>query len=307
MSTIFRSTIGNTLQDTLEGIIDDEHDNIESMLTFRKFMEEDTIDGAFVDFLEMGGPGLATETGEGEEISSASINEGTPTRHVVRKFALGIKVTEEAIKHGKYPQAIKAAVRLKKAAWQTVDVDAALVLARMFDTNYVGGDGQPLASASHTLPHGGTFSNLMATPMTPSVASIALLRTQARKMPGHNGITSGHKITGFVYPVELWQVFAEITGSAMDPENGNFARVNVVKKNMGISSEDCVEVPHWNNTETNWAAMTDADEGKLTWYWNERPKSRQWVTNSHMVLNYAIYYLATRGWNDARGILGVNA
>lgn len=307
MSTVFLSDLGHQLQDTLEGIIDDPMDEIESNLVFRQFMDEERADGAIVDYLEMGGPGLAMETGEGEEIPTETIREGTFTRHVVRKFSLGLKVTEEALDDGKYPEAIKAAMRLKMSAWQTVDVDAALLLARMFDTNYFGGDGLPLGSASHTLPGGGTYSNIMATPMTPSVQSISLLRTQAAKMPGHNGIVWGYKIKGFIFPVEHWDTFAEIVGSRMAPEAGNFARINVVNQNMKIRQEDLVENHHWNNTETNWAAFTNCEEGRLKWFWRKKPRSTQWLTNSHQVLNYSISYRATRGWNDARGMLCVNA
>ena len=36
-------------------------------------------------------------------------------------------------------------------------MDAALMLVRATNTGYPGGDTLPLASASHTLPHGGTF------------------------------------------------------------------------------------------------------------------------------------------------------
>lgn len=307
MSTIFRSDLGHQLQDTLEDIIDDDMDGIEDSLAFRGFMKEGRMDGAMYDVLEMGGPGLAQETGEGEEMPTETIREGVFTRHVARKFALKLQVTEEALKDGKYPEAIRAAMRLKMSAWQTVDVDAALVLARMFDTNYFGGDGLPLGSASHTLPHGGTFSNVQATPMTPSVQSIALLRTQAKKLPGHNGIIYGYKITGFVFPVDHWDTFAEIVGSRMSPEAGNFAKINVVNQTMKIRQEDLVEVHHWSNTETNWAALTNCDEGRLRWFWRERPSSRTWVDNNHQVMNYAISYRATRGWNDPRGILCVNA
>jgi hypothetical protein len=48
-------------------------------------------------------------------------------------------------------------------------------------------------------------------------------------------------------------------------------------------------------------------QGRLLWLWREKPRSTSWLDNSHRVMSYAISYRSTRGWNDGRGILGVQA
>src|SRR5690349_2830393 len=255
--SVFRSVLANTLKNTLNKIIDDDTDGVKSKVVFTKYCDEIPMSDAYEDDLETAGPGLASDTPEGTEIPLGTIREGAMTRYIARKFALKLVVSEEMMEDGKYPDAIKAARRLKRAMWLTADVDAALMLVRAENTGYVGGDGQPLASASHTLPHGGTFSNLMATPMTPSRAAWHVATAAIRTFPGHDGIRSRLTPKRVLCPVEQESTWEELTESTMAPEPGNFATINIIKR----ANIEVVGVTHWTNTTTNWAVQTDADNG----------------------------------------------
>lgn len=302
-STVFTGKLFNTLKRTLDNVITDATDGLEKGLVFRKWMVEDSMEDQWVDDLEIGGPGLLSQVTEGEELPTVSITEGYITRYLARKVGGKIIVTEEVMEDNKYPQAIRAAKRLKRSLYKTVDIDASLVKVRGFNTAYVGGDGQPLWSASHTLPDGGTFSNLMATPMSPSVAALIVARAQLMKLPDHNGITEGYEPDQVWAPVDQWGAWSVILNSTHHPDAGEFNAINVVNRDMNL---ELVLDKYWNNTTTNWALRTNV-ENKVKFLWRRRPKSRSWVENDNETMKYGCSARYTTGWSDPRASYGVAA
>lgn len=302
MSTIFSSDIFNSFKETLDEIVDDRMGDNESKLVCKKWAKMDSMDEAYTDDLEMGGPGLATQTDEGEELNVGSVREGFLTRYTPRKFALKLIVTDEAMEDNKYPETLRLAKRLDRAIYKTFDVDMTNILIRAQNASYTGGDGVPLASASHTLPHGGTWSNTLATPLAPSRIALITAISLLKKFPGHDGTTEGVEAKKIVHPTEQWGVWGGILGSDMAPEPGNFAEINVVK-GLGIKA---VEVKHWSNTTTNWGIITDAEDG-IQAKWRRRPKSNSWVENDNETMKYAVSARWARGWSDARGFFFSNA
>lgn len=300
--SVFSSTLARTLKKTLEKTIDDKT-NGESQAVFTDWCRIMSMSDQYVDDLETGGPGLASEKPEGQEVQLGTIREGKLYRYIARTFALRLGITEEAVEDVKYPKAISAAKRLNRALWKTADIDATNMLIRAENASYVGGDGVSLASASHTLPHGGTFSNTMATPMSPSVAAMVVATSACRKMPGHDGITEGVEPKKIVCPTEQWAVWSAILGSTHTPEAGNFAEINVVNKDLSLK---VCPIKYWDTTTTNWAVITDCEDG-LNFRWRKRPNNRTWVENSQHIMSYSISARWARGWSDARGIYFVGA
>lgn len=300
--TIFSSTIFNSFKETLDSIVDDKLTANESGLVCKKWMKVGSMDEAYVDDLEMGGPGLAAETDEGEEITVGTIREGFLKRYTPRKFALKLIVTDEAMEDNKYPETLRLAKRLDRAIYKTFDIDMTNILVRATNTSYVGGDAVPLASASHTLPNGGTFSNTLATPMAPSRIGLQTVRSLVMKLPGHDGIIEGYDIKKVVFPTEQWAVWKGILGSEKAPEAGNFAEINAVY-DLDITP---VPVKYWNNTTTNWAVITDADNGVQA-KWRRKPKSNSWVENDNETMKYSVSARWASGWSDARGFFFSNS
>jgi hypothetical protein len=302
MNPVFTSVIFNALKLTLEGIIDDKTDNVESTAVYKKWMHEQSMADYYEDDLESAGPGLAAETEEGGEIPTGTIKEGYITRYIARKWALKLIISEEAAEDTKYPEILRAAQRLKRALWKTVDIDTTNILVRATNAAYPGGDGVALASASHTLPFGGTFSNLGAS-ASPSKAAVVAVTTQIKKYPGHDGITEGYMPVKVVCPVDQWATWSELLGAKFDPVDNNFARPNVVNTDLNLTA---VPIKHWNNTTTDWAVLTDAPD-KINIRWRRRPRSRNWVENSQEVALYGISARWARGWSDPRAICFVDA
>jgi hypothetical protein len=303
MSTpIFTSTIALSLQETLEHINDDDTDGVEAAADFPKYYDVAEMDKAFIDVLEMGGPGLASEVDEGTELPTGTIDEGYVTRFIARKVGLRLIVTREALDDGQYPEAIQAAKRIKRAVWKTLDVDAANTYNRMFNASYTGGDDVALGSTAHTLPGGGTFSNMPTTAFSPSIASVIVARQAVAIYPGHDGVREGYRITGVDFPIAQESVWEIVTMSKGNPDNANNT-INVAK-GMNLKLQP---IRHWTASDTNYAFRTDASAGGLKWYWRKRPESFTWVENSQQLMNYAMSSRQARGWEDPRGHFCVNA
>lgn len=291
-----------TLRATLDNIITDPTDSMESSLVLKKYMKVETMDSAYEDDLEVGGPGLATEKAEGQALDVMGLYEGPITRYIARKFGLIMQITEELDEDGKYnDKYINAAKRMKRAIYKTLEIDCANLLARAANTSYLGGDVQPLASASHTLPGGGTFSNTLGTPLSPSRTALITMIQNVFKLPGHDGIVEPHKVTKVLFPPDQWGAWMGILGSDKVPENNN-NEINVIK-GMGI---EAIMVPYWTASTTNWAVLTDADEG-LKMKWRRRPKARTWYDEPTEIINHGISARWARGWSNPRAFYFSNA
>lgn len=303
MSTVFSSTIYNGLKATLNKICTDKTDGLEGKLYWKKWMKEMSMSDQYEDDLEVGGPGYASETAEGMELPSGTIYEGYMKRYIARKFGLKLIITEEAVSDNKYPEIIQFAKRLKRAMYKTMDVDATNILINATSTSYPGGDGLPLASASHTLPNGGTWSNLLATAMSPSRAAMIIAISQLRKFVGHDGLYDDYMPRKILCPVEQWAVWDGLIMSKMAPEPGQFNEINVVNR-LGL--EETCAIPYWDNTTTNWAILTDADNG-FSFRFRKKPVSNTWVENSHETSLFSISSRWDNGYTDARCVLFSNA
>lgn len=302
-AAIFTSTIFNSVKLTLDQIVDDDMGESESTLVCKKYMKFGNQEDYYEDDLEMGGPGLATEVEEGQEIETGAIREGFITRYIARKFGLKLVVTDEAVEDTKYPQVLKLGKRLSRALYKTVDIDCTNILVRAANTSFTGGDGVALASASHTLPSGGTWSNTFATPLAPSRIAVGAAVSLIRKFPGHDGLTEGAEAKKIVHPTEQWMTWSGILNSTLAPEAGNFAEINAVKRDLDIMA---VANKYWSNTTTNWAIITDADNG-LQLRWKRKPRKNSWVENDNETMKYSITARWSRGWSDARGFFFSNS
>lgn len=301
---IIDSVIANSLKETLEEIVDDKTDGVMDNLYLSKYYDVGSMADQYMDDLEMGGPGLAQQKSEGAQITLGNIQEGAKTRYFARTFALMLEISHEAMKDGKYPKAINLAQRLKRALAKTADIDAINFLQKGWtSTSQVLGDGLILFSASHTLPATGTFSNTLATPMSPSRQAMMIVSNNLGVMVGHDGITEGYNVEKVVCPLAQRWAWRGIIGSTHAPEPGAFNEINVV--NTDIDPE-LVPVPYWTASTTNWCVTSNAENG-LKFLWREKPYSSTWVEESQMAMNYAIGARWDRNCSDPRSVYGSQA
>lgn len=306
MSEIFTSTAALALKETLEDIDTDEHGSEGSKAVFPKWLTVKSMGDNYIEYYEIGGSGLAGEKPEGESIPIGTIYEGPLTRFNARTYGQRMIVSDEALEDMKYDKVIQAAKRNNRSLWKLADFDATLMLTRATNTAFVGGDGQPLASASHLIPGGGTYSNLLGDGLvsySPSKASLVIATAKLMQQVGHDNLIDGLEPKKALFPVQQWGVWRELLGSSYDPTPGAYNAINVINRDLNITP---VPIKYWTNTTTNWALLTDADLG-LMWFWRRKPKSNTWVTEDKTMMNYAITARWTRGWVNPRAILFSNA
>lgn len=299
--SVFTGAIYHALKATLSEIIDDKLDGYERDADYRSWCEVKTMEDNYEDDQEYGGLGLASEVSEGDEIPAAQLREGITTTYRARKFGVRLVVSEEAIEDNKYDKVISAAKRLKRSMYKTQDIDATAMLVRAESSSYVGGDNVALASSSHSIPGGGTFSNTMATPMSPSRMAVIQMTSAVKKLPGHDGLTEGYMPEAILCPVEQWAVWDGILNTDKVPESNNNEINSVRKLSLKLHT-----LKFWDNTTTNWAVKTSCENGPQVRV-RRKPKSRTWVENSQELMNYAISARWARGWSDARSIYFVGA
>lgn len=300
---VFTSTEANSLKETLDTIVDDTLGESRGKLIAFKYLDEQSMGDNYVDDLEMGGIGLASEKAEGSEMALGTIREGALTRYIARTFAIRLAVTQEAMEDAKYDEVIAATKRLSRAMYKTVEYDAANILIRAFNASFVGGDNQPLVSTAHTLPNGGTFSNSMATPMSPSRMALQIVTTQMEKLVGHDGTIEGYNPQCVICPADQRFAWNGILRATYAPEPGAFNEPNIINRDYNI---DVVPVRYWSNTTTNWLVRSDNDDN-INWRWRVRPSGSSWVDNDSTVMLYGIRARWARGWSDPRAVIGVNA
>lgn len=300
-ATLTTSTAFRTLKATLETIVTDKTDGVEDGLSCTQYMAEGTMADNYVDDLENGGPGFATEKSEGQALDVMSLYEGAVTRYISRKFGLIMQITEELDDDGKYnDKYLNLARRNKRAMYKTCEVDCANVINRAASALYVGGDGVSLANSAHPIPGGGSFSNTLATPFSPARAALIVVRNNLAKLPGHDGITEGYDIKGLVFPPDQWGAWMGILDSDKVPESNNNEK-NVVP-GMKIKPIEC----KYLTSVSNWSVTTDAPDG-LKLLWRRKPKARTWYDEPSEIINYGISARWARGWTDPRGFYFSNA
>jgi hypothetical protein len=111
------------------------------------------------------GFGLATETGQGENVSYDESKQAYTQRYTHKKYTKGYIVTEEAIDDNQYDISVlgkREAKALAFAMRQTMEVLAANVYNRAFTSTVTFGDGEELCMATHPLFGGGTWSNVLS-------------------------------------------------------------------------------------------------------------------------------------------------
>ena len=299
MAEIFTSTAALALKETLEDIDTDEHGSEGSKAVFTKWCTVKTMSDNYIEYYEVAGSGLAGEKPEGESIPVGTIVEGPLTRFNARTYGQRMIVSDEAIEDMKYDKVIQAAKRNNRSLWKLADFDATLMLVRATNTAFVGGDGLPLASTAHVLPGGGTYSNKMATAMSPSKAALVIANAQLMQQVGHDGLIDGVEAKKAGFPVQQWGVWREVLGSSMDPTPGAYNAINVINRDLNITP---VPIKYWTSTTTNWLLFTDAELGVM-WFWKRKPKSNTWVTEDKTMMNYAITARWSRGWVNPRAVL----
>ena len=139
---------------------------------YTRMFEMSSSDWGTEEDILMSGFGLARERAQGESMTYDSHSQGAQIRYTHAELVKGYIISRIAIEDGKSTTVEKArAEALKKSMMDSVEILAANVINRAFNSSYVGYDGVELVSASH-VAKAGTQSNLLANNPTFSEAAL---------------------------------------------------------------------------------------------------------------------------------------
>src|SRR5574343_424743 len=147
---------------------------------------------------------LAAVKTEGGPISYDTERQGFTTRYNHVVYALGFIITREIYEDDQYGKVgAQKAKALARSMRQTKEINGANIYNRAFSSNYKGGDGVELISASHANVAGGTFSNKIGTAADLSEAALEQAVIDIAGFRDDRGLLIAAKPQQLIIPYQL--------------------------------------------------------------------------------------------------------
>lgn len=229
---------------------------------YTEFMDVIKSDKMYEEFVSMGTLGLATVRDEGDATQYGSFAQGFTTRLVHVQYSTGFVITEILQADDQYAEnlAKKGSIALARALRQTKETICANVLNNGFsvDATHVGGDGLALFSGSHIREDGGTFSNLMSSPVSLSEAGIEQALIDIGNLVDGAGLRIQIMAKKLIIPLALQFTAKRILGNPDRPATAD-RDINAIYA-MGMLKEGYA-VDHYLTSSSKWFIKTDAMDG----------------------------------------------
>ncbi len=227
---------------------------------YSMIFNEQSSDKAYEERVEETGFGLAPVKAEAASVSYDTDAQGYVSRLTNVTYALGAKVSMEAIADNQYEDvARRKAAKLARSMRQTKENVAANILNRAFTSTYAGGDGKELIATDHpTLT--GNQSNELTVAADLSEASIEDLLTQIREATDSRGLRIQLKGQKLILPPELEFEGTRIVSSTNQSGTAN-NDINAMKS-LGMLPGGIVVCDYLTDADA-WFITTDAEEGLI--------------------------------------------
>jgi hypothetical protein len=228
----------------------DEHKEIFDTESSERSFEEET---------KLSGFSAAPVKNEGSAIAYDNAQEAFTSRYNHETIALGFSITEEAVEDNLYDSlSARYTKALARAMAHTKQTKASAVLNNGFDTDFAGGDGQPLFSASHPLVSGGVNSNIPTTPADLNETSLEAAVIQIAGWTDERGLMIAAKPQKMVIPSDLQFVATRLLETEMRVGTAD-NDLNALKSNGAIPGGYAVN--HWLTDPDAWFLTTDVPNG----------------------------------------------
>ena len=177
------------------------------------FAIEDS-DRAFEEEVLITGFGSAPVKTEGQGVVFDTASEGYTSRYVHDTVSLAFALTEDAQEDNLYDSLGRRYVKaLARSMMNTKEIKGADILNNAFDTNFAGGDGQPLVSTAHPLAGGGTLANRETTMADLNETSLENMLISISEFTDDKGLQISVQATKMIVPPQLVFVADRILNS----------------------------------------------------------------------------------------------
>lgn len=225
----------------------------------KEIFDTETSERSFEEETKLSGFSAAPVKNEGSAIAYDNAQEVFTARYNHETIALGFSITEEAVEDNLYDSLSSRYTKaLARAMAYTKQTKAAAVLNNGFDTDYPGGDGQPLFSASHPLVSGGTNSNIPAVAVDLNETALENAVIQIAAWTDERGLLIAARPRKLVIPPALQFTATRLLETELQVNTAD-NNINAIKSNGSIPGGYTV-----NNflTDTDaWFLTTDVPNG----------------------------------------------
>jgi len=224
----------------------------------KEIYETETSERSFEEETKLSGFSAAPVKNEGSAIAYDNAQEAFTARYTHVTIAQGFSLTEEAIEDNLYDSLSGRYTKaLARSMAYTKQVRAAAVLNTGF-TAAVGGDGQPLFSASHPLVSGGTNSNIPSTPADLNETSLEAAVIQISLWTDERGLLIASKPRKLIVPPALQFVATRLLETELRVGT-NDNDINAIKNNGSIP--EGYTINHYLTDTNAWFLCTDVPNG----------------------------------------------
>ena len=225
----------------------------------KEIFETESSERSFEEETKLSGFSAAPVKNEGSAIAYDNAQEAWTARYNHETIALGFSITEEAIEDNLYDSlSARYTKALARAMAYTKQTKAAAILNNGFDTDYPGGDGVALFSASHPLVGGGTNSNIPSTPADLNETSLEAAVIQIAAWTDERGLLIAAKPKKLVVPPSLMFVATRLLETELRVSTAD-NDINAIKSNGSIP--EGYTVNHFLTDPDAWFLTTDVPNG----------------------------------------------
>ena len=269
-----------------------EHKEIYATETSERSFEEET---------KLSGFSAAPVKNEGSAIAYDNAQEAWTARYNHETIALGFSLTEEAIEDNLYDSLSGRYTKaLARGMAYTKQVKGAAVLNNGFTAGYVGGDGQPLFSASHPLVSGGVNSNIPSTPADLNETSLEAAVIQIAAWTDERGLLIAAKPKKLIVPPPLQFVATRLLETELRVGTTD-NDINALKNNGSIP--DGYTINHFLTDSNAWFLTTDVPNGMKHFERTPLQNSMDGDFDTGNV-RYKARERYSFGWSDPLGMFG---
>jgi len=267
----------------------------------KEIFDTETSERSFEEETKLSGFSAAPVKNEGSAIAYDNAQEVFTARYNHETIALGFSLTEEAIEDNLYDSLSSRYTKaLARAMAYTKQTKAAAILNNGFDTDYPGGDGQPLFSASHPLVSGGTNSNIPSTAADLNETSLEAAVIQIAGWTDERGLLIAAKPRKLVVPPSLMFVATRLLETELRVSTAD-NDINALKSNGSIP--EGYTVNHFLTDTDAWFLTTDVPNGLKHFVRTPMAQSMDGDFDTGNV-RYKSRERYSFGWSDPLGMYG---
>ena len=269
----------------------------------KEIYETETSERSFEEETKLSGFSAAPVKNEGSAIAYDNAQEAWTARYNHETIALGFSLTEEAIEDNLYDSlSARYTKALARAMAYTKQVKAASVLNNGFtnSSQYYGGDGVPLFSASHPLVSGGTNSNIPSTPADLNETSLENAVIQIAAWTDERGLLIAAKPRKLIVPPALQFVATRLLETELRVGT-NDNDINALKNNGSIPEGHTIN--HFLTDTNAWFLTTDVPNGMKHFVRTPLAQSMDGDFDTGNV-RYKARERYSFGWSDPLGMYG---